>query len=151
MKQSEYEQLEQSITPKTPIAKNCLKAFIIGGFICLIGQVIAIFYMINFEFTERTASNPTVASMVFISMLLTGFGLYKKLAQFAGAGSTVPITGFGNAVISASIEHKSEGFVLGIGGNMFKLAGSVILFGVVSAFVVALIKTILVKVGVATW
>lgn len=151
MKQSEYEQLEQSITPKTPIVKNCLKAFIIGGFICLIGQVIAIFYMINFEFTERTASNPTVASMVFISMLLTGFGLYKKLAQFAGAGSTVPITGFGNAVISASIEHKSEGFVLGIGGNMFKLAGSVILFGVVSAFVVALIKTILVKVGVATW
>lgn len=151
MKQSEYEQLEQSITPKTPIVKNCLKAFIVGGFICLIGQVIAIFYMINFEFTERTASNPTVASMVFISMLLTGFGLYKKLAQFAGAGSTVPITGFGNAVISASIEHKSEGFVLGIGGNMFKLAGSVILFGVVSAFVVALIKTILVKVGVATW
>lgn len=151
MKQSEYQQLEQSITPKTPILKNCLKAFLVGGTICLIGQVIAIFFMMNFNFTERTASNPTVASMIFLSMLFTGFGLYKKIGQFAGAGSTVPITGFGNAVISASIEHKSEGFVLGIGGNMFKLAGSVILFGVVSAFVVALIKTILVKVGIATW
>src|SRR5699024_586309 len=151
MKQSEYKQLEQSITPKPNLLKNCIKAFLVGGFICLIGQVIAIFFMINFDFTERTASNPTIATMVFISMLLTGFGLYKKIGQFAGAGSTVPITGFGNAVVSAAIEHKSEGFVLGIGGNMFKLAGSVILFGVVSAFLVALIKTILVKVGIVTW
>ncbi len=74
-----------------------------------------------------------------------------KLGQFAGAGSAVPVTGFGNAVISAAIEHKSEGFVLGVGGNMFKLAGSVILFGVVSAFFVALIKLILVSIGVVSW
>ena len=84
-------------------------------------------------------------------MLLTGFGQYRKLAQFGGAGSAVPITGFGNAVISAAIEHRSEGYVLGVGGNMFKLAGSVILFGVGSAFIVALIKTILVKFGVVSW
>lgn len=76
-------------------------------------------------------------------MLLTGFGAYDRIGQYAGAGSAVPVTGFGNAVISAAIEHRSEGFVLGVGGNMFKLAGSVILFGVFSAFVVALIKTIL--------
>ena len=84
-------------------------------------------------------------------MLLTGFGLYKKIGQFAGAGSAVPVTGFGNAVISAVIEHKTEGFVLGVGGNIFKLAGSVIVFGVVSAFLVALVKLILVTMGVANW
>ena len=104
-----------------------------------------------FPFTEGTAANPTVATLVFIAMVLTGTGLYKKIAQIGGAGSAVPVTGFGNAVISAAIEHKSEGYVLGVGGNMFKLAGSVILFGVLSAFVVALIKTILVNIGVVSW
>lgn len=107
--------------------------------------------MMFFDFTEKTVGNPTVATMIFLAMLLTGFGYYRKLGQFAGAGSAVPVTGFGNAVISAAIEYKSEGFVLGVGGNMFKLAGAVILFGVVSAFFVGLIKLILVSVGVASW
>lgn len=151
MDKEKYAKIEQSITPTTPILKNVFRAFITGGTICLIAQFIAVFYMTFFNFTERTASNPTVATMIFISMLLTGFGLYKKIGQFGGAGGAVPITGFGNAVISAAIEHKTEGYVLGVGGNMFKLAGSVILFGVFSAFLVALIKTILVKLGVATW
>lgn len=151
MNDKKYAKIEQEMSPKTPIGSNIIRAFLTGGTICLVGQFIAIFYMTFFDFTERTASNPTVATMIFIAMLLTGFGQYKKVAQFGGAGAAVPITGFGNAVISASIEHKSEGYVLGVGGNMFKLAGSVILFGVVSAFVVALIKTILVKFGVASW
>jgi stage V sporulation protein AC len=128
--------------------KNCLKAFLVGGVICAIGQAISYFYIYNFNFTEQTAGNPTVATMVFISMLLTGFGVYDRIGQFGGAGSAVPITGFGNAVISAAIEHRTEGFVLGVGGNMFKLAGSVILFGVFAAFVVALIKTLLIMWGV---
>ncbi len=123
--------------------KNCIKAFFVGGVICAIGQAISYFYIYFFNFTEQTAGNPTVATLIFISMLLTGFGIYDRIGQFAGAGSAVPITGFGNAVISAAIEHRTEGFVLGVGGNMFKIAGSVILFGVFSAFVVALIKTIL--------
>src|SRR4029079_14934079 len=126
-------------------------AFLVGGTICLIGQFVSLFYMTYFNFTERTASNPTVATMIFIAMLLTGFGQYKKIGQIGGAGSAVPITGFSNAVVSAAIEHKSEGYVLGVGGNIFKLAGSVILFGVFSAFAVALIKTILVKLGVISW
>lgn len=151
MDAKKYAKIEQEISPKTPILQNTLKAFLTGGTICLIGQVISIFYMTYFDFTERTSSNPTVATMIFIAMLLTGFGQYKKIGQFGGAGAAVPITGFGNAVVSAAIEHKSEGYVLGVGGNMFKLAGSVILFGVASAFVVALIKTILVKFGVASW
>jgi stage V sporulation protein AC len=151
MDEKKYAKLEQTISPKTPLLRNVVFAFLTGGTICLIGQFITLFYMSFFDFTERTASNPTVATMIFIAMLLTGFGQYKKIAQFGGAGSAVPITGFSNAVVSAAIEHKSEGYVLGVGGNMFKLAGSVILFGVFSAFAVALIKTILVKLGVVSW
>lgn len=137
-----YKQYSQSKEPKRPILKNCLKAFIVGGFICVIGQAISTFYMYFFDFTEQTVGNPTVATLIFITMLLTGFGIYDNFAQFAGAGTAVPITGFGNAVISSAIEHRTEGFVQGVGGNMFKLAGSVILFGVFSAFVIALIKTL---------
>ena len=151
MEQKQYNELKEQISPSTPYAVNLLKAFVVGGVICVIGQLISYFYIIFFDFTEKTAGNPTVSTMIFISMLLTGFGLYRKLGQFAGAGSAVPVTGFGNAVVSAAIEHKSEGFVLGVGSQMFKLAGSVILFGVVSAFFVALIKLILVTVGVVEW
>jgi stage V sporulation protein AC len=146
-----YQPIVDKLAPKPPVLRNCLAAFVTGGAICAIGQVISYVYMYFFPFTERTASNPTVATMVFIAMLLTGFGLYKKLGQFGGAGSAVPVTGFGNAVISAAIEHRTEGWVLGVGSNMFKLAGSVIVYGVFSAFVVALIKTILVNMGVISW
>lgn len=151
MDPNSYQQTVDEMAPKRPVLKNCLKAFLTGGIICAVGQVISFFYMAYFSFTERTASNPTVATMVFISMLLTGFGIYKKIGQFGGAGSAVPVTGFGNAVISAAIEHKSEGFILGVGVNMFKLAGPVIVYGTFSAFIVALIKTILVKMGVISW
>jgi stage V sporulation protein AC len=145
--QQEYQQFENKRETKRPVFKNCVKAFIIGGLICAIGQGIQLFYIYFFNFTEQTAGNPTVATMVFISMLLTGFGVYDRIAQFGGAGSAVPVTGFGNAVISAAIEHRTEGFVLGVGSMMFKLAGSVILFGTFSAFVVALIRTLLAKWG----
>jgi len=141
--QIQYDQLQKKHELKRPILKNCIRAFFIGGIICLVGQAVTYFYIYFFNFTEQTAGNPTVATMVFIAMVLTGFGLYDRIGQFAGAGSAVPVTGFGNAVIASAIEHRTEGFVLGVGGNMFKLAGSVILFGVFSAFVVALIKTIL--------
>lgn len=145
--QQEYQKLQKDKETKRPIFINCVKAFFVGGFICLIGQFIQMFMIYQFDFTDQTAGNPTVAILIFISMLLTGFGVYERIGQFAGAGSAVPVTGFGNAVVSAAIEHRSEGFVLGVGGNMFKLAGSVIVFGVFSAFVIALIKTILIKWG----
>ena len=151
MKEQQYNTLKEQLTPQTPLLLNVLKAFVIGGIICSIGQAISYVYMMFFDFTEKTVGNPTVATMIFLAMLATGFGWYQKLGQFAGAGSAVPVTGFGNAVISAAIEYKSEGLVLGVGSNMFKLAGSVILFGVVSAFFVALIKLILVSIGVVSW
>ena len=145
--QQEYQQVQKKYEIKRPVLKNCLKAFLVGGIICTIGQAVQLFYIYNFNFTEQTAGNPTVATMIFFAMLLTGFGIYDHIGQFAGAGSAVPVTGFGNAVISACIEHRSEGLVLGVGSNMFKLAGSVVLFGTFSAFIVALIKTILIKWG----
>lgn len=143
----EYQAFQQQREVKRPILKNCLKAFLVGGFICFIGQLISTFYMYFFHFTEQTAGNPTVATLIFLTMLLTGFGVYDRIGQFAGAGSAVPVTGFGNAVISSAIEHRTEGFILGVGMNMLKLAGPVIVYGVFAAFIVALIKTIFIQWG----
>lgn len=151
MDEQQYKLIEEKHTPPIPYMKNVLKAFFVGGIICAIGQAISYFYIIFFDFTDKTAGNVTVATMVFLSMILTGLGLYRKLGQFAGAGSAVPVTGFGNAVVSAAIEHRSEGLVLGVGSQIFKLAGSVIVFGVVSAFFIALIKLIFVSLGVVEW
>ena len=145
--QQEYQELQKKHETKRPVVRNCIKAFLVGGLICLIGQLVSTFYIYYFDFTDQTAGNPTVGTLVFIAMLLTGFGVYDRIAQFGGAGTAVPVTGFGNAIISAAIEHRTEGFVLGVGGNMFKLAGSVILFGVFSAFIISLIKTIFIQWG----
>lgn len=145
--QQQYQTLASKHEIKRPIFKNCLKAFLIGGFICFIGQFVQTFYMHFFEFSERSAGDPTVATMVFIAVLLTGFGVYDRIAQFAGAGTAVPVTGFANSMAAAAIEYRTEGYVLGVGGNMFKLAGPVIVFGTFAAFVVAIIKTILIQWG----
>ncbi|MGD7045305.1 stage V sporulation protein AC [Jeotgalibacillus proteolyticus] len=143
-----YQSLVEAHDRKRPVLINCIKAFLVGGLICIIGQAVTVFYITFFSFTEQTAGNPSVATMIFFAMFLTGFGVYDRLGQFAGAGSAVPVTGFGNAVISAAIEHKTEGYVLGVGGNIFKLAGSVIVFGVFAAFLLATIKTLLSYFGV---
>ena len=140
--QQKYQALAKAREPKRPVLLNSIRAFVVGGIICTIGQGLQWMYMTYFNFDEVTASNPTVATLIIISVLLTGFGVYDHIAQWAGAGTAVPVTGFANTVASASIEHRSEGFVLGVGGNMFKLAGAVIAYGVFSAFVVALIKII---------
>jgi stage V sporulation protein AC len=145
--QLEYQRFAKEREPKRPIVKNCMFAFFIGGAICLLGQLISTFYIHFFGFNEKSAGDPTVATLVFISVLLTGFGVYDHIAQVAGAGTIIPVTGFANAMASAAIEHRSEGYVLGVGGNMFKLAGSVIVFGVFSAFVIGIIKVIIKSLG----
>lgn len=138
--QQEYQKLAKSKEPKRPIFKNTIKAFFVGGVICTIGQAIRLIFINYFGFTEETASNPTVAVLIFTSALMTSLGFYDHLAQWAGAGTAVPVTGFANTITSAALEHKTEGYVLGVGGNMFKIAGPVLVFGVFSAFVVAIIK-----------
>ncbi|RAL21347.1 stage V sporulation protein AC [Thermoflavimicrobium daqui] len=143
--QQQYQDFAEKREPKRPIIKNCIYAFLVGGFICLIGQGISTFYIHFFHFNEKSAGDPTVATLIFISAMMTGLGFYDHIAQKAGAGTIIPVTGFANAMASAAIEHRSEGYVLGVGGNMFKLAGSVIVFGVFSAFVIGIIKVIITK------
>lgn len=139
--EQEYQQIANKYKPKPKVFKNCLKAFLVGGFICFIGQCLSKFYTF-LGLDPNTSSNATVATLVFLACLLTGFGVYDTIAQWAGAGTAVPVTGFANSIASAALEHKSEGWVLGVGGNMFKVAGAVITFGVVSAFLVSLIRMI---------
>lgn len=146
--QQEYQQFAQEREPKRPVFKNCVKAFFVGGVICLLGQAIQMFFIKVFHFSTEGASNPTVAVIIIITVLLTGFGVFDHIAQFAGAGTVIPITGFANTIASAAIEHRTEGYVLGVGGNMFKLAGPVIVYGVFSAFVVSLAVVSLRALGV---
>jgi stage V sporulation protein AC len=145
--QQQYQDFAHAREPQRPILKNCIKAFFVGGIICTIGQGFMWVFMTYFNFDEKTAGNPTVAVLIFIAILFTSLGFYDHIAQWAGAGTAVPVTGFANTMASAALEHKSEGYVLGVGGNMFKLAGPVIVYGVFSAFVVAIVKVIIEKLG----
>lgn len=138
--QQEYQRFAKTREPQRPVWSNVIRAFLVGGIICTIGQGLQTLFMTYFKFTEVTAGNPTVAVLIIISVLLTGLGVYDHIAQWAGAGTAVPVTGFANSVVSAAIEHRSEGYVLGVSAKMFELAGSVIVYGVFSAFVVAIIK-----------
>lgn len=135
-----YKKNVKAYQPKIPYLWNCMKAFFIGGFICLVGQCLEEFYIHFFHFTKQTAGNPTSATLILVAAILTGVGVYDNIARFAGAGSIVPVTGFANAITSAALEHKSEGIVLGIATNLFQLAGAVIVFGVVSAAVLGVIR-----------
>ncbi len=145
--QQEYQDFAKAREPKRPALINCVKAFFLGGLICTIGQGLQLFFMTYFNFTETTAGNPATAVLIMVSVLLTGLGVFDHIAQWGGAGITIPVTGFANTIASAAIEHRSEGYVLGVGGNMFKIAGPVIAFGVFSAFVVAIIKIIIKSLG----
>ncbi|WP_088010743.1 stage V sporulation protein AC [Gottfriedia acidiceleris] len=135
-----YKENIKPYQPKKPVLKNCIKAFLVGGLICFLGECITKIYINYFNFTDKNVGDPTVATLVLISSLLTGLGIYDKIGQFAGAGSAVPVTGFANSMTSAAMEHRSEGLVLGVATNMFKLAGCVIVYGVVSAYIVGMIR-----------
>ncbi len=145
--QQQYQDFAHAREPKRPLFKNCVKAFLVGGLICVIGQGIQLIFTTFFQFDEKTAGSPTVSVLIFISAMLTSLGVYDHIAQWSGAGSAVPVTGFANTIASAALEHKSEGYVLGVGGNMFKIAGPVIVYGVFSAFVIGIIHVILKMLG----
>jgi stage V sporulation protein AC len=146
--QLEYQEFAQAREPKRPIVLNCIKAFFVGGLICVIGQGIQMFFVTYFHFSQESAGDPTVAVLIILTVLLTGFGVFDHIAQWSGAGTIIPVTGFANTMASAAIDHRSEGFVLGVGGNMFKLAGPVIVYGVFSAFVVSIVIIIFRALGV---
>lgn len=137
-----YNQYVKETTPTFSVFKNSLKAFIIGGIICTLGQAFIAYYQ-YLGAEEEAAKSYNTVTLVFLSILLTGLGLYQKLAKFGGAGTLVPITGFANSVAAPAVEYKKEGQVFGIGCKIFTIAGPVILYGIFSSWLLGLIYYIL--------
>ena len=138
MREKEYGQLVQRLAPRSPIVKNCFNAFWVGGLICTLGQLLLNGYM-ALGLEKEQAQTWECVTLIALSALLTGLSVYDDIAKFAGAGTLVPITGFANAVASAAIEFKTEGFILGVGAKMFTIAGPVIVYGVSASVVYGLI------------
>ena len=134
-----YRAFADAHAPRSPIVKDCLHAFLVGGLICVLGQGLTTLYTKVFDMGKEDAGTLTAMTLVFLSALLTGLGLFVKLAKFAGAGTLVPITGFANSVVSPAIDSKAEGFVLGVGAKMFTVAGPVIVYGTLASVVYGVI------------
>ena len=131
---NEYGDYVKRKSPKSPLLKDIIKAFIIGGLICCVGQLILNMYT-GMNMTEESAAAATSVTMVFIGAFLTGIGVYDTLGKFAGAGTLVPITGFANSVVSPALEFKAEGFITGTAAKMFIIAGPVIVFGTAASVI----------------
>ena len=138
MTEKQYARLVEDMSPKSPSWKNCLNAFWIGGLICAIGQGILNGYL-ALGLDKEAAGTAMSMTLVAISALLTGLSLYDDIAKHAGAGTLVPITGFANAISAPAVEFNTEGFILGVGANMFTIAGPVIVYGVSASVVYGLI------------
>ena len=138
MTERQYAKLVSEMAPKSPVVKDCVWAFLIGGLICTIGQLfINTYSALGMEKTD--ASTAASMTLVAISALLTGLSLYDDIAKHAGAGTLVPITGFANAITAPAVEFKTEGFILGVGAKMFTIAGPVIVYGVSASVLYGLI------------
>lgn len=143
MEKKQYQEMVKKHKPTEDRLKNGIIAFIIGGIMGMIGQFLLELYSYYLEIPTTEAGTFMIITLIFIGCLLTCFGFFDSWVNFAKAGLIVPITGFAHAMMSAALEYRKEGMVTGIGANMFKLAGSVIVFGVVSAYVFGLIRLIL--------
>lgn len=132
VKKQEYQKLVSEKAPKSPILKDCLWAFFVGGFICALGQFLLEGYKMS-ELDLESAKTLVSVTLIFIAAVLTAIGVFDKIAKRAGAGTLVPITGFANAVVSPAIEYRAEGFILGVGAKMFTIAGPVIVYGTVAS------------------
>ena len=141
MSPKEYNRYVARLAKKSPLGKDLLNSFLIGGLICVIGQLILNGYT-ALELSEQDAAAATSVSLVFLSAVLTGLSVYDDLAKIAGAGTLVPITGFANAVVSPAIEFKAEGFVTGMAAKMFIIAGPVIVYGTVASVLYGIILVI---------
>ena len=142
MTEKEYDRLVKKLSPPSPIWRDCLGAFAIGGLICVVGQFILNRYQdLGLEKTE--AGTAMSMTLVALSALLTGLSLYDDIAKVAGAGTLVPITGFANAIAAPAVEFKTEGFILGVGAKMFTIAGPVIVYGVSASVVYGFIYWIM--------
>ena len=146
MNLKEKKELIKKYSPGSTILKNSIFAFIFGGIICVIGELIKMLYLwLGIE--EKTSAILVTVTLIFIAALLTGLGLFDKIARYAGAGTLVPVTGFSNAVVSEAMDAKSEGYVLGVGAKIYTVAGPVILFGILSGVVYGIIYYLYLMLG----
>ena len=129
MTKETYKKYADSRAPNSPVVKDCLRAFLVGGLICSIGQALTDIYTKLCGMEKQDAGTLTAATLVLAAAILTGLGVFDRIAKFAGAGTLVPITGFANAVVSPAIDSKSEGLILGVGAKIFTVAGPVLLYG----------------------
>lgn len=138
----EYQQYVEKKAPKSRLLRNMLRAFVVGGLICIIGQLISNFFKARGIGQEETSSL-TAIIMVFLGAFFTGLNVYDDLGKFAGAGSIVPITGFANSIVSPAMEFKSEGYIMGVGARMFVIAGPVLVYGISTSVLVGIIYYLL--------
>lgn len=138
MTNEQYNEYVKQKTPNSHILKNCIWAFLIGGLICCIGQIILNLYK-STGLSDDSAASAASITLVFLGALLTGLDIYPKIAKHAGAGTVVPITGFANSVVAPALEAKTEGYVLGTGAKIFTIAGPVILYGTLASFIAGII------------
>ena len=131
----EYKKYVDKKSPKPTYLKNCILAFLVGGLICCIGQGIHDFYTGVIQLDKLSADTSTSMTLIFLGSLLTGLGVYDLIGKRAGAGSIIPITGFANSIVSPAMEFKKEGYVMGVGANLFKIAGPVLVYGISSSII----------------
>ncbi len=143
MEKKEYQKIVNKYTPKESRFKNALVAFITGGLMGVLGNFLINFYSYNFNISSKDASVFMIITLVFLGCFLTCLGFFDKIVNFCKCGLIIPITGFAHSMMSAALEYRKEGLVTGIGMNMFKLAGTVIIYGVVSAYFFGLIRILL--------
>ncbi|MDD4699990.1 MAG: stage V sporulation protein AC [Oscillospiraceae bacterium] len=138
----EYDKMVKQASPKSPKAKDFIWAFVVGGFICVIGQLLSEYYT-SLEMPKEDSAAAVSTTLIFIAAILTGIGVFDGIAKFAGAGTLVPITGFANSIVSPAIEYKNEGQILGLGAKMFTIAGPVLVYGITASAIYGLILWII--------
>ena len=139
MTKETYKKYTDARAPRSPLLKDCTHAFLAGGLICCVGQALTDVYTKLCRLPKEDAGTLTAATLVLVAAILTGLGVFDRIAKFAGAGTLVPITGFANAVVSPAIDSKSEGLILGVGAKIFTVAGPVLLYGTLAGVVYGVI------------
>ncbi|MGI5877238.1 MAG: stage V sporulation protein AC [Christensenellales bacterium] len=139
----QYQKMADRANPPSRVAYHCLMAFLVGGLICVVGQVVSNIGKALLQLDKESASAFTAIVMVFLGATLTGIGIYDRIGSVAGAGSIVPITGFANSIVAPAIEFKQEGYIMGTGSRMFNLAGPVLVYGISASIVGGLLYYLL--------
>ena len=143
MEKDTYRRFADAHAPHSNTKKNCLLAFLVGGGICVLAQGLGAIYRALFDVDQETAGTLTSISLILVAVILTGCGVFDKLAKHAGAGTLVPITGFANAVVSPAIDSHAEGLILGVGAKIFTVAGPVLLYGTLAGWIYGVVYWLL--------